>query len=147
MTTFASFALPTSADLLLDTSAAVPFLVAGHVEHSATFKALSGRRLGLSGHAAIETFSVITRLPEPTRLSPATAARILQHNFPHTKHLSSSRAAKLTGQLAASGIAGGAVYDALVAACALEHRCVLATRDERALTTYAALGVEVLLLK
>lgn len=139
--------MATSADLLLDTSAAVPFLVASHVEHAATFTALSGHSLGLSGHAAFETFSVITRLPEPTRVSPSIALRMLQRNFPYTKHLSATRTAKLTTQFAESGIAGGAVYDALVAACAREHRCVLATRDERALTTYAALGVEVLVLK
>jgi predicted nucleic acid-binding protein len=45
--------------------------------------------------------------------------------------------------LAASGIAGGAVYDALVGACALEHGVVLATRDRRALGSYRALEVRV----
>lgn len=139
--------MATSADLLLDTSAAVPFLVASHVGHAATFKALAGHRLGLCGHAALETFSVITRLPEPNRVSPATAALLLQRNFPHTKHLSASRAARLTNQFAEAGVSGGAVYDALVAACALEHKSVLATRDERALSTYAALGVEVRLIR
>ena len=146
MTTSANCALATSADLLLDTSAAVPFLVTSHVEHASTFGALSGRRLGLSGHAAFETFSVITRLPEPARVSPATAVTLLRRNFPHTKHLGAPAAGKLIARFAESRIAGGAVYDAMVAACALDHGCVLATRDERALTTYASLGVEVLLL-
>lgn len=144
--TSGSSGLPTSADLLLDTSAAVPFLLIGHNEHEAAFAALSGRSLGLSGHAAFETFSVLTRLPAPTRLSAQAAARLLRHNFPRTKHLSASRTAKLMATLADANVSGGAVYDALVAACAVEHGCTLATRDERALATYAAMGVEVLVV-
>ncbi len=45
-----------------------------------------------------------------------------------------------------SGIAGRAVYDALVAATAAEHDLVLATRDRRALDTYRKLDVAVELL-
>ncbi len=41
------------------------------------------------------------------------------------------------------GIAGGAVYDALVAAAAVEHQIILATRDRRALDTYRALDAKV----
>jgi len=41
---------------------------------------------------------------------------------------------------------GGAVYDALVAAAALEHQLPLATRDRRAIETYRALGVELEIL-
>jgi len=36
---------------------------ADHEHHETTFEALAHRRLGLSGHAAFETFSVVTRLP------------------------------------------------------------------------------------
>ncbi len=39
------------------------------------------------------------------------------------------------------GIAGGAVYDGLVALAAREHGLVLATRDARARSTYEAVGV------
>jgi predicted nucleic acid-binding protein len=136
--------LPTSADLLLDTSAAVPFLVMGHDAHKSVFEALSEHRLGLAGHAAFETFSVLTRLPGSSRVPPLTASKILQRAFPNTKYLGATRSAKILAQFADSGITGGAVYDALVAACALEHRCILVTRDRRALSTYAAVGAEVL---
>ncbi|RNL61999.1 type II toxin-antitoxin system VapC family toxin [Nocardioides marmoriginsengisoli] len=139
--------MPTSADLLLDTSAAVPFLVRTHVAHAATHQATSKKRLGLAGHAAFETFSVITRLPEPSRVSPDKAALMLRHNFPHTRHLSARRANELIAKLARSAISGGAVYDALVAAAAVEHGCVLMTRDARALNTYSAMGADVILLK
>lgn len=45
--------------------------------------------------------------------------------------------------LADLGIAGGAVYDALVALAAQEHGATLATRDFRARETYVRIGVRV----
>jgi hypothetical protein len=45
--------------------------------------------------------------------------------------------------LAPLSIAGGAVYDALVALAALANQMVLLTRDARALSTYAAIGVRI----
>ena len=44
------------------------------------------------------------------------------------------------------GIAGGAVYDALVALAAREHGAALATRDARARGTQDAVGVEVIVV-
>jgi predicted nucleic acid-binding protein len=44
------------------------------------------------------------------------------------------------------GIAGGAVYDALVALAAKEHGAALATRDARARGTYDAVGVMVIVV-
>lgn len=46
----------------------------------------------------------------------------------------------LPAVLARAGIAGGAVYDALVGLCAVAHDAVLATRDARARGTYDAVG-------
>jgi predicted nucleic acid-binding protein len=51
------------------------------------------------------------------------------------------------GRLAETGIAGGAVYDALVAAAAARHQVSLATRDLRALRTYRAFDVEVVVIR
>jgi len=42
-------------------------------------------------------------------------------------------------------IAGGAVYDALMALAAAEHKVALATRDARARDTYEKVGVEVVI--
>jgi predicted nucleic acid-binding protein len=42
------------------------------------------------------------------------------------------------------GIAGAAVYDALVALAAVEHGADLATRDVRAKATYEAVGARVI---
>ena len=134
------------ADLLVDTSIAVALAVADHEHHDATFEALDGVRLGLAGHAAFETYSVLTRLPAPARRTPATIARLLAATFPHTRFLGPDAARSLLERLDAIGIAGGSVYDALVGAAAVEHRMRLATRDRRALETYRALGVELELL-
>jgi predicted nucleic acid-binding protein len=132
--------------LLVDTSVAVAITLRGHEHHDETFRALADRRLGLAGHAAFETFSVLTRLPPPARRTPATVARLLAANFPHTKFLGPAAAAELLAGLQASGIVGGAVYDALVGATAAEHGLTLATRDRRALDTYRRLGVEAALV-
>lgn len=128
-------------DLLVDTSVAVALLVSDHEHHTPTFTALADRHLGLAGHAAFETFSVLTRLPPPARRTPASAQRLLTTNFPGTKFLSPEAADALLTELAAQGIAGGSVYDALVGATAAEHHLTLATRDRRAIPTYRNLNV------
>jgi predicted nucleic acid-binding protein len=135
-----------SKTILVDTSVAVALSVAGHEHHAATSDALGDLRLGLSGHAAFETFSVLTRLPPPARRSAPTVARLLAANFPDTRFLGDEAAASLFAELAGAAVTGGAVYDALVGACANEHLLTLATRDRRALETYRALGVDVELL-
>ena len=140
--------MPTGADpgLLVDTSVAVALLVTDHPHHRAVFSALRGRDLGLAGHAAFETFSVLTRLPPAARLPPADVTRMLARAFPHSRFLSARASAGLLATLASQGIAGGAIYDALVGAVAAEHDCTLATRDRRALDTYRALDVRVRVL-
>ncbi len=137
--------MPTSDDrplLLIDTSVAVALAAAGHQYHRATRDAVGERRCGLSGHAAFETFSVLTRLPPPNRRTPAAVARLLAHNFPDSRFLSIEGARRLHARLASLGIAGGAVYDALVGATAAEHAITLATRDRRAAETYRALDID-----
>jgi predicted nucleic acid-binding protein len=130
-------------ELLVDTSVAVALSVADHTHHEAVFKALSGRRLGLAGHAAFETYSVLTRMPPPARLTPAAAGRVLHINFPHSRFLGPRSAAELLASLPGHGLAGGSVYDALVGAVAKEHGIPLGTRDRRAAHTYRALELEV----
>lgn len=130
-------------ELLVDTSVAVTLVVADHEQHRQTFEALGDRRLGLSGRAAFETFSVLTRLPPPARRTPAAVARLLAQNFPYRAFLSVRAGAALLSGLEPRGIAGASVYDALVGAAAVEHGLTLATGDQRALATYRALDVQV----
>jgi predicted nucleic acid-binding protein len=134
-------------ELLVDTSVAVALVVSDHEHHEATFEALGSRRLGLAGHAAFETFSVLTRLPPPARRTPGAVARLLGAGFPHTRFLSAGAAASLLlDDLPSRGIGGGSIYDALVAGAAAEHGLGLVTRDSRALEVYRAFGIPVELL-
>lgn len=142
--------MPTSAraapDLLVDTSVAVALSVADHEGRPAARAAVEGRRIGLAGHAAFEAFSVLTRLPAPNRRTPAAVSRLLAHNFPHTRFLGPKASADLLRRLAALGVSGGSVYDALIGATAVEHGVPLVTRDRRALGTYRALDVRLVVV-
>ncbi|MFJ6533367.1 PIN domain-containing protein [Microbacterium sp. NPDC091662] len=145
-TTFASSALTASADLVLDTSAAVALLVEDNTAHDAVQSACAGATLGLAGHASAETYSVLTRLPGPNRLSPSAAADAIRAAFPQSISLSAQSALTAVDALADAEISGGAVYDGLVALCARDAGATLVTCDRRAMGTYAALGVTVRLV-
>jgi predicted nucleic acid-binding protein len=105
-----------------------------------------GREVAVSGHALIETYSVLTRLPGDARLEPADAARLLNAGFAPPLLLSNAQARGLLETLSGLGIAGGAVYDALVALAAKEHGAALATRDARARGTYDVVGVDLIVV-
>ncbi len=139
--------MPTDTDadgevVLLDTSVAIALIVEDHEGHSAALEAVQGRRLGLSGHAWFETYSVLTRLPGAQRRSPADALRLLAHNFPASGFLGEDESLALGAEIARLGVSGGAVYDALVGAAARQHRRPLVSADVRARPVYEALGVE-----
>lgn len=129
--------------LLVDSSAAIALIIQDHEAHSATLAAATGHRLGLAGHGWFETYSVLTRLPSGQRHSPQDAVRLLTRNFPASSFLAESEAASLGTELARLGIAGGAVYDALVAAAARQHQLPLLSADIGARSIYEALGVKV----
>ena len=127
----------------MDTSVALALLLEGHAEHAVVHRWGLGRALALSGHALTETYSVLTRLPGDMRLAPSDAAHLIAVRFAPPLTLAAETGARLPTELAALGIVGGAVYDALVGMAAREHNCPLATRDARARITYEALGVQV----
>jgi hypothetical protein len=124
----------------------VPLVVADHAHHSMVSSAVGTRRLGLAGHAAFETYSVLTRLPSPARREPKVVGQVIRAGFPASRFLGSEDTATLLARLPELGIAGGAVYDALVGAVAVALRVPLATRDVRAVDVYRALDVELELL-
>ncbi len=130
----------------IDTSVAVPLLVRSHRDHAAVVRWWDGQQVALSGHALAETYSVLTRLPGDARLAPSDAARLLNSRFEAPLVLSGPVARALPDTLSLLSIAGGAVYDALVALAAREHGVALATRDARAQATYDAVGVKVIVV-
>ena len=151
MTSSPIFAAPVSAEMadlagdvmLCDASVAVAVCIADHDGGAAARAALAGRRRGLAGHAWFEAYSVLSRLPGDARQEPAAIIDVLARNFPDTLHLSEPQSVDLSGRLAKLGIAGGAVYDALVGEVARVHDLPLLSRDRRTAGTYALLGVRV----
>lgn len=132
--------------LALDTSVAVPLVVRTHEAHDAVCRWWHKRDVVLSGHAAVETYSVLTRLPGDLRLSPADAARLLRVRFGTPLLLGPDIAGRIAEVLSELAIAGGAAYDGLVALAAMEHGAELATRDQRARPTYERVGVKVIVV-
>lgn len=130
-------------DLALDTSAAVPYLLRSHTAHAAVRAKVGRRRPMLTGHSLAETYSVLTRLPGDARVAPDDAARLISANFGEPALLDVDVASDLPGVLAPRGIAGGAVYDAMVALAAAGAQVPLMTRDRRAAATYAILAAQI----
>ena len=64
----------------VDTSVAVPLASKAHPLQAAASSWARGKELWLSGHAAIETYSVLTRLPRDP-LSPRDALKVLNDQF------------------------------------------------------------------
>jgi toxin FitB len=127
--------------IAVDTSVAIPLLVHSHQHHADVVRWWNGQELALSGHALAETYSVLTRLPGDARLAADDAARLLDARFAAPLVLSADAAREVHRTLSRLGLAGGAVYDALVALAAEENPTALATRDARARGTYDAVGV------
>ena len=125
----------------------MPLLAAGHPDHDRVRAAVGRRILGLAGHAAFESFSVLTRIRPPVRLSPADAAASLHVRFPRSKFLGDTTAATLIDEMVVAGVDGGSVFDALVGATAREHGLTLLTRDVRAVGSYRALAVDFELIR
>lgn len=124
-----------------DTSVAVAALDPSHEAHAACRTALVDLRPALAGHAAFETYSVLTRLPIPLRLAPDQATEVLGAAFPEVCWITGRDSARLRAELGGLGIVGGSVYDALVGRAAAANGRHLLTRDRRAERTYRALDV------
>lgn len=127
----------------VDTSVAVPLLLASHAAHTSVAAWARGHSLVLSGHALAETYSVLTRLPGDARVAPGDAVTLIDETFGPALVLDEASSGDIHRELAARGVAGGAVYDGLVGAAARSHGLSLATRDSRARGTYEAMGTVV----
>ncbi len=135
--------MPNSADrYAVDTSVAVAALDAGHAAHAVCRAAVVAHRPALAGHAAFETLSVLTRMPGQLSVDPPSAADAVRRVYPEMCWLDHSTAVALLAKCGEVGIAGGAIYDALVGEAARANERRLLTRDQRARRTYDLLGVD-----
>ncbi len=125
-----------------DTSVAIAALDPTHEAHPACRRVLSDLRPALAGHAAFETYSVLTRLPVPLRLNADQAVSVLAEAFPAECWLDPAGIRDLRERLAALDIVGGSVCDALVGQARVTNGRALLTRDRRAERTYRSLEVQ-----
>ena len=119
----------------------IPALLGWHEHHRACAAAAAGA--SIPAHALLETYSVMTRLPAPHRVSGDAADRLLGARFRSVDVLVAPSALQrsVVGRLAELGIEGGAAYDALVGLTADHHGETLITRDARAARTYDLLAI------
>lgn len=129
-----------------DTSVVVAGFASWHEKHEVARRSLDeGPRL--VEHCALETYSVLTRLPPPHRATGSVVRDFLAARFQRPfLRMSAVSHRRFLLALADHGVAGGAVYDALIAATAAEVGAELVTCDRRAQVTYERYGVRVLSL-
>lgn len=122
-----------------DTSVLVAAFARWHEAHTAAATAVRSSD-ALVDHVAVETFSVLTRLPPPQRVAPDLVVAFLDRHYPGAR-LPGAPSMDVLGTAKDAGITGGAVYDLLVGLSARDAGATLVSLDRRAATTYAAAGV------
>lgn len=92
-------------------------------------------------HVLAESYATLTRLPTPFRLTPQRCLNFLSSAFrsePLT--VSASGYLRVLSILAERNVAGGAIYDCLIAQTARENDAKLVSLDKRAVANYALVG-------
>jgi predicted nucleic acid-binding protein len=127
----------------VDSSVVVAAFASWHEHHAIARKAMASQPR-LVAHAAVESYSVLTRLPPPHRAQPSIVHTFITERFTDPfLTLSETGYQELLATVAASHILGGPAYDALIAFTAAEHQATLMSLDQRAAATYEAIGVTV----
>ncbi|HEY1451636.1 MAG TPA: PIN domain-containing protein [Solirubrobacteraceae bacterium] len=127
-----------------DSSVLVAALAQWHPVHGASRTAIAGEERVLVGHVAFEATSVLSRMPEPYRMTPAVVIEALERIFtPPWLTLDAAGQRSCLHRAIAEGLSGGALYDALIAATASEHNATLLSADRRARVAYQAMGASV----
>ena len=127
-----------------DSSVLIPALASNFEGHERCVAALASRSPRLISHVAFETTSVLSRMPEGLRMTPASVRDALALDFPDSwLALDADAQRSCLHRAVDAGLRGGALYDALIAATAREHGATLLSADRRAREAYEAIGVEV----
>lgn len=130
-------------ELTCDTSVVVAALSGWH-EHHVVARAALLQADWLGAHVVAETVSVLSRLPHghaiPLQEAVSAMRRVVERTGRSPQQLRGDRYLLVLGALGASGLGGGAVYDAVIGATAREHEATLVTLDRRAQRAYEAVG-------
>ena len=137
---------------LPDTTCMVAFICGWHPDHERSRKEMEarvarGETLVVAAPALVESYSVLTRLPAPYRLSATDALFLLEVNFLEQGEVASLKAEQYISLLRSAptgGVAGGRIYDAVILHCALHARVpVLLTLNERHFRAFQPRGLKV----
>jgi len=130
----------------VDSSVVIAAFATWHEHHAIAGKAMAGRPR-LVAHAAVESYSVLTRLPPPHRAHPSIVHAFITERFTEPfLTLSEPGYQELLATVAAGQILGGPAYDALIAFTAAEPQATLLSLDQRASATYETVGATVVQL-
>lgn len=130
----------------VDSSLIVAGFASWHELHSQARQVLD-EAPAVVGHALLEAYSVLTRLPAPHRAPAAVVREFLDVRFtaaPLVLGAGELRAFVL--DLDRLRLSGGAVYDALIGRTAASRDVELVTLDHRALRIYDIVGCDAHLL-
>jgi len=110
-----------------DTSVLVPVFAPGHEHHERSLSVFSAadRNSGYCGaHSLAEVYSSLTRLPGKYRAAPEQALMCLDTIGERLNLIALEVAEYISAirDLAGLGVEGGAVYDALLGACAIKAK-------------------------
>ena len=141
------------AAFLPDTSCMVAAVCGWHVEHEAAVREIKtrlarGESLVLAAPSLVEAYAVLSRLPPPRRLTPAASWELIRASFvdgaAKVVALEVGDYKRLLEEGAARAVAGGAIYDAIIVACAVAARAeVILTFNERHFHPLAPPGIRV----
>src|SRR2546427_8965141 len=124
----------------VDSSVLIPVLQRSHLFHEQAIAAFRRGSLRIGAHVLLETYSTLTSGRMRPRARPQLVVEALLRLPGPPLTLSPTGYLSTLRRCAESGVVGGAIYDALVAATALEAGAVLATLDRRATRTYEVMG-------
>jgi len=135
----------------LDTSFIVPLVAAPSRFHERTLACFEqfqkdGAEFVLAGHALLESFSVLTRSPEPFKVLPRHAERALRETFADATITGFARHApwKAMEHTISRGHHGGRIYDTAIALAAFEAGArLLLTWNAKHFLSIAPAGLEI----
>lgn len=132
--------------IAVDAGVMVAAFSSWHEDHDRARELVRGES-GAIGHALVEAYSVLTRLPSPYRAVPSLVTAFLRAHF-HGQVLALDGPAvrDLIMSLPRLSISGGAVYDAVIGATAADAGATLVTLDRRAMSVYERVGCDARLL-
>jgi predicted nucleic acid-binding protein len=111
----------------LDTSVLVPVFYGDHVHHAASldvFTRFEKADVCCGAHSLVEVYATLTRMPGKHRISGEQAMLFIADIRERLSivALTADEYADMLVQFSAIGIAGGAIYDALLASSALKSK-------------------------